>query len=100
MAKKDKEKQPREMTKRQLSHHKRQLRRQKIILFGGIAVLVAVVLLVTAGWYYGNYAPFHVTIVQVYDTKFSEQDFIDTLEYYGEMSAAYGQSTDLSSQAD
>ncbi len=100
MAKKDKEKQPREMTRRQLSHHKRQLRRQKIILFGGIAVLIAVVLLVMAGWYFGDYAPFHTTIVQVYESKISEQDFISTLEYYGQMYAMYGQSFDISAQAD
>jgi hypothetical protein len=100
LAKKGKEQQPREMTKRQMSHHQKQERRQKIILFGGISIILVVVLLVTSGWYFGNYAPLHATIVEVYNTKLTEQDFIETMEYYGKLYMMYDQSIDLSAQAD
>jgi hypothetical protein len=100
LANKGKEQQPREMTKRQMSHHQKQERRQKIILFGGISVILVVVLLVTSGWYFGNYAPLHASIVEVYDTKLTELDFIETMEYYGKLYVMYDQSIDLSAQAD
>ncbi|MFA5308700.1 MAG: SurA N-terminal domain-containing protein [Dehalococcoidales bacterium] len=81
MASKNKaEKHPREMTHRALSHHKKQVRRQRFILFGGIAVLLAVALIIMAGWYAGEYVPMHKTVLQVHDTKFSTGYFIDRLE--------------------
>jgi len=82
LAKKTEEKQPREYTKRQLSHAKKQQLRQKIYLFGGIAVIVVVIVLTLAGWIFGEYLPLHKTIVTVYDTKISESDLIDTLYAY------------------
>jgi hypothetical protein len=100
LVKKKEEKPQHEYTKRQLSHHRKQQLRQKIILFSGIAVLVAVVALVISGWYFGDYRPYHQTIVKVYDTNLSEADLIDTMKYYYSMYAAYGQTIDLSQQTD
>jgi parvulin-like peptidyl-prolyl isomerase len=84
LAKKKKiEKAPREMTHRQLSHHKKAQRRQRIILFSGISIIVAVVLIILGGWFAGEYLPLHKTIIQVYDTKFNTAYFIDMLKIYG-----------------
>jgi hypothetical protein len=77
--KKNVEKAPREMTHRQLSHHKKAVRRQRFILFGGISVIVAVILIIMAGWFSGEYMPLHKTVLQVYDTKFNTAYFIDRL---------------------
>jgi hypothetical protein len=82
LAKKTEEKQPREYTKRQLSHAKKQQIRQRIYLFGGITVVVAVLVLTLAGWLFGEFLPLNKTIVTVYDTKISETDLIDTLATY------------------
>lgn len=68
------------MTHRQLSHHKKQIRRQRFIFFGGISIIVAVVLILVAGWLNGEYMPLHKTVLQVYDTKFNTAYFIDRLE--------------------
>lgn len=57
-------------------------------------------MLITAGWYFGEYAPYNKTIVTIYDTKLKERDLIDTMEYYAAMYAAYGQTIDLTQQAD
>jgi hypothetical protein len=81
--KKNVEKAPREMTHRQLSHHKKAQRRQRIILFSGISIIVAVVLIILGGWFAGEYFPLHKTIIQVYDTKFNTAYLIDTLKIYG-----------------
>jgi hypothetical protein len=77
------EKQPREYTKRQLSHAKKAAIRQKIYLFGGIAVIAAVILLILSGWVFGEYLPLNKTIVMVYDTPIKEKDLIDTAVAYG-----------------
>lgn len=83
MAKKNEEQKPREYTKRQLSHAKKHQLRQKIYLFGGITIIVAVILLTVAGWLFGEFLPLHQTIVSVYDTKIKENDLIDTMVIYG-----------------
>jgi hypothetical protein len=83
LVKKIEEKQPREYTRRQLSHAKKQALRQKIYLFSGIAIIVAVILLTLSGWLFGEYLPYHKTIATVYDTKITENDLIDTLVVYG-----------------
>lgn len=71
------------MTHRQLSRHKKQQRRQRIIFFCGIAIILAVVLIVTCGWYFSEYAPMHQIVMQVYDTKIDASVFIDSLAIYG-----------------
>jgi len=100
LAKKREEKQPREYTKRQLSHFKKQQRRQKIILFSGISVIVVVVLIILSGWFFGEFYPMNKTIATVHDAKIKESDFIDAMEILGINQVAYGQTLDLSSQAD
>ena len=81
--KKNVEKAPREMTHRQLSHHKKAQRRQRIILFSGISIIVAVILIILGGWFAGEYLPLHKTIFQVYDAKFNTAYLIDTLKIDG-----------------
>jgi hypothetical protein len=81
--KKSVEKKPREMTRRQLSHHKRQVRRQRLIFIGGISVIVVVVLIILVGWFLGEYFPMHRTVIKVGDVKFDTRYFIDTMKIYG-----------------
>jgi len=72
LAKKNKTaKPPRQMTRRALSHHKRQVRRQRIIFFSGVGIIAAVVLIVLLGWFLGMYRPMHATVVKVGDRKFN-----------------------------
>jgi hypothetical protein len=80
LAKKNKtQKRPHEMTHRQLSAHKRQVRRQRIILFGGIGIIAAIIIVIVAGWFQGEYVPMHKTVLRVYNTKFNTAYFIDRL---------------------
>lgn len=85
----------REMTHRQLSQHQKVQRRQRIIFFGGIGIIVAVILIVAGGWFAGEYLPLHATILQVYDKTFNTQFLIDTMVIYGKSQGT----TDLSSSA-
>jgi hypothetical protein len=70
---------PREMTHHQLSRFKRQQRRQRIILFSGIGIILAIILIIVGGWYAGVYMPLHQTVIQVYDKGIDTSFFIDTL---------------------
>jgi len=70
------------MTHRALSHHKKAVRRQRFILFGGIGVIAAVVIIILVGWIVGSYLPMHKTVLQVYDQKFSADYFIERLAFY------------------
>ncbi len=85
----------REMTHRQLSQHQKAQRRQRIIFFGGIGIILAVVLIILGGWFAGEYMPLHAKILTIYDTSFDNQFFIDTLVIYGSSQGT----TDLSSMA-
>ncbi len=84
MAKKRKvKKPPREMTRRQLSHFKRHKRRQRIIFIGGVAVIAAVILIVLAGWFIGEYRPMHKGVIMVNDTEYNTDYFVDYLKFAG-----------------
>lgn len=81
MAKKRKtEKAPREMTRRQISAHRRQQRRQRFIFIGGIVIVVAIIGVVVAGWMTSEYIPLHRTVITVNDMKFTTGDFVEYLE--------------------
>jgi len=85
LAKKSVVKPKRTPTKRQLSHWKRQQRRRRIILTLGISVIVVVLGLVTAGlyyqWYLPEVKPLKETVLEVNDTKFDMQYYIDALNF-------------------
>ena len=84
MAKKKKvAKAPREMTRRQLSRHKKQQRRQRIIFYSGIAIVVAVVSIMAGGWFIGEYLPLRETVIEVYDKTFDTAYLIDTMVIFG-----------------
>jgi parvulin-like peptidyl-prolyl isomerase len=74
---------PREMTHRQLSHHKRQQRRQRIIFISGIGIIAAVVIIIILGWVLGEYRPLHRTVIRVYDSDIRMVDFVDTIKVFG-----------------
>jgi hypothetical protein len=69
-----------EMTKRQLSHHKKAIRRQRIIFIGGIGVIAAVIIIIVAGWLTGEYLPMHKAVIKVKDTTFSSGYFVNRLK--------------------
>ncbi|HTY81209.1 MAG TPA: hypothetical protein VMB24_00340 [Dehalococcoidales bacterium] len=80
MARKNNEEKPREFTRRQISHAKKQGRRQKIILYSGIAVLVAAIVLPLVGWFASEYVPMHRTVMIVGNEKFSMGEYLDTMK--------------------
>jgi len=90
------EKQPREYTKRQLSHAKKAARRQKIYLFSGIGVIVVVIILALSGWLFGEYLPMNKTIVTVGGDTIKEKDLIDTAVLYSQFQSG----TDITQQLD
>ena len=83
MAKKKLDKPKKAVTRRQISYWQRQKRRRRIILSLGIAVIVAVLGLVTWGlyfqWYLPEQKPLKETVVEVNGTKFNMQYYIDAL---------------------
>jgi hypothetical protein len=91
--KKSKQNVQREMTHRQLSRYKRQQRRQRIIFFSGIGIIVAVVLIIVGGWFAGEYMPLHQTLLQIYDTKFDASFYIDTMVIFGRSQGSTSLST-------
>jgi parvulin-like peptidyl-prolyl isomerase len=83
------EKQPREFTRRQVSHAKKQALRQRIILFGGISVIVVVVLLIFSGWLFGEFLPLNKVVAKVYDTNIRERQLIDVAVAYGSTQTSF-----------
>jgi hypothetical protein len=73
------EKQPRELTRRQLSQHQRQVRRQRITAITGVSIIVAIILLVLVGYYFTEYRPMHQTVIRVNDTRFDMEYYLDGL---------------------
>lgn len=86
--KKNIKKAPREMSHRQLSHHKRAQRRQRIFFFGGIAIIVAVIGIILGGWLAGEYLPLNKTVIEVFEAKFDTAYFIDTMVLLGKLQGA------------
>lgn len=80
MAKKRTEEKPRELTHRQLSHFKKQKRRQRIIFISGIVIIAVVILLPLAGWFSTDFYPLHRTILEVNGAKFNVAEYIDTMK--------------------
>ncbi len=87
---------PREMTRRQISAHRRQLRRQRLIFIGGIVIVAAIIVVVLAGWVTSEYIPLHRTVITVNDAKFTTSDFIEYLEIAAVTQQSSGQTPDLS----
>lgn len=74
---------PRDMTKRHLALWRRQQRRQRVVFISGVSVIVAVVLIILAGWYLSDYRPMHRTVIKVNDATFDTSYFIDALQVIG-----------------
>jgi parvulin-like peptidyl-prolyl isomerase len=74
-----------EPTKRQLSRWKQHQRRQRIIIGSGILIIVAVLVVIGAGVYFGWYVPerqpLEETVVRVNDIEFDMGYYLDTLKY-------------------
>ena len=79
--KKNVEKTPRQYTKRQISHIKRQKRRQNLIFYGGISIIVMVILIVLVGLYIGEIRPYRQPALRIYDREFSVRYYMDAAKY-------------------
>ena len=79
MAKKKAQK-PREMTRRQLSHHARVQRRQRIVMYSGIGIIVIVIALVAVGLIQGVILPRNATVLKINDRSFNLDYFTKFLE--------------------
>ncbi|MFC2122677.1 peptidylprolyl isomerase [Bacteroidota bacterium] len=85
MAKKKQQvKKPREMSKRQLSRWQKQARRERIIRYTGISILIAVICVVAAGIFITQFKPLFDTAIRVNDTKFNTQYYINMLKHFRE----------------
>lgn len=93
MAKKRLEKPRREVTKRQLSQWQRQKRRQRFILGLGISVILAVVGIVSAGvyfgWYLTEYKPLQEIVIEVNDTRFDMDYYVEALKFHAAGAPSY-----------
>lgn len=82
MAKKKTTQKPtRQLTRRQLSQHQKQRRRQRFVFIGGIAIVAVIILLVVAGWFAGEYLPLKETVIEVDQYKYKMEYYIDFVEY-------------------
>jgi parvulin-like peptidyl-prolyl isomerase len=72
-------------TKRQLSHWKQHQRRQRFIFGSGILIIVAVLVVVGAGVYFGWYVPerqpLKEVVIRVNDTEFTMDYYIKTIKF-------------------
>jgi len=77
------EKPQHEMTKRQLSHWQKENRLQRIVILGGIVLIVAILAVIGTGLYLNKYKPLNATVIKVGDTEYNMNYFINTLSDYG-----------------
>ncbi|MBI2859868.1 MAG: peptidylprolyl isomerase [Chloroflexi bacterium] len=75
------EKPIREMNKHQLSRWQAQQRRQRIILGAGLLVILAVVAVLSIGWFTVNYQPLHATVIKVNSTSFNMGYYVDWIAF-------------------
>jgi parvulin-like peptidyl-prolyl isomerase len=72
-------------TKRQLSHWKQHQRRQRFIFGSGILIIVAALVVVGAGVYFGWYVPerqpLKEVVIRVNDTEFNMDYYVKTIKY-------------------
>ncbi|MBU2608231.1 MAG: peptidylprolyl isomerase [Chloroflexi bacterium] len=79
---KKQQKKPREISKRQLSRWQKQRKRERLIRFTGISIIIAVVCVIVAGIYITQFKPLYETVIKVNNAKFSMQYFINTYNYF------------------
>lgn len=82
MAKKQQPEQPRHMTRRALSSHKKAERRQRFIFFGGVGIISVVVIIVFVGLIVGEILPNSKTVLNVGGRQISYGYYVDALKLY------------------
>jgi parvulin-like peptidyl-prolyl isomerase len=88
LPKKKIEKPQREVTKRQLSHWQRESRIQRLIMIGGLIVVVAVLAVVGTGIYMNKYKPYQAAAIKVDNKNYSMDYYIDVLSYLGTLNGS------------
>ncbi len=86
--KKDVPKPPREMTRRRMANWQKQRRRQRLILFGGIALITAAVLVVLIGWVVADAIPRSQKVLTVNDQSYDAGEITTALLYFSGGDAA------------
>jgi parvulin-like peptidyl-prolyl isomerase len=71
------------MTRRRLAQWQRQQRRQRFTFISGGVVIIAIILIVLAGWYVSDYRPMHRTVIRVNDTEFNMGYLVSALRVIG-----------------
>ncbi len=92
LAKKKSTKPPRKMTKHQLTRWEKQKKRQRIIFYAGIGIIIAAILTIGVGWFVSEYLPMHETVLKVKNTEYDMGYFIKQLKAYSQ-----GQPSNISS---
>lgn len=83
MAKNNKSIKPkREMSRQQLSNWQKQERRQRLVLYIAIGVVIMVFLVIGMGWYISDFQPRHQKVLIVNGTVFSMDYYLTALKYY------------------
>ena len=95
MPKKPVESPKRELTKRQLTHWQRENRIQRYTVWGGIAVIVVVFILVGIGIFMYKIKPSQETVIKVGNTGYNMGYFVDSLDYYGRLNYSTMQGLNL-----
>jgi hypothetical protein len=52
-----------------------------MIFIGGVTIIVAIIVIILAGWLVGEYIPLHRTVLMVNDTRFDTAYYIDVMKF-------------------
>jgi len=71
------------MTKRQMSHWQRESRLQRIVMIGGLILIIAVLAVIGTGVFFNKFQPYQSTAIKVDGTSYNVDYYIDTLALMG-----------------
>ncbi|MBN1366769.1 MAG: peptidylprolyl isomerase [Dehalococcoidales bacterium] len=84
MSKKQIEKMQKEYTKPQLSRWQQQKKRQRIIMFSGIALIAVVIIGLFTAWFMEEQWPYYKTVINVNGEKITMRQYVNTLKAMSE----------------
>ena len=97
MSKKKIKQMQKEYSKPQLSRWQKQRKIQRYIFFGGIGLIIAVLLFVGVGWYFTQYIPLNASILKVNSSDIKMIDYVRLLRYT--LNTTSSSNTDISQVA-
>ncbi len=84
------------MTHRQLTHHQKQNRLQRIVFIAGIILIVAIVAVIGTGFYMAKYKPMHQTVLKIGDTEYDMDYMINAMSSIMATYQSYGLTPNVS----